>query len=848
MAVQIASFSFRPSVEDGLHQLGEFNRRFPDHPNLLVLIFANAPADALQPILPWFEALWPQATVVGAQCGPILNSGPLIDGEVLVQCLRFERTTLRSQVLPWQADLETLGERLYRPLVTQDTRLALTFFNDSAADCDALFDWVNAHHPDITIAGGRMTDQVSGWVFANGLVQPNHCLVVTFDNPELKLQSHAFSQWHQIGRSWTVTRAQGTKLYELDGRPVQALYDTYLNDSQPLNSADYRHFPLMHIDGSHQRLCIPIDNLSGGGFQLSEPLAEGDRVRFAYSHPSISRESLSKGALQLSDQRPELLLAFNCQARATSDSGGPDLELTPLRQLAPLGGAYCAGELHHENGKTQLLQHHLTVLALAEDPAEQRPLLTYQSHALTPLFHLIQESVKDLDQVNRDLEAEVKHKTRELFRKYETDAITGLANRVGLLKCLRDADPWPIVQVCSLKVNNLRQINNLYGYAIGDQLLGDLSQAIQNHLPELLPTTALVFRGSPNEFLIVAPAACSNQAFFRGMAQLTERLQDQSDVFSAERVRNVLPILLTAGTAHRDELPPNMKPGPEDLLIKASEARRHAYHHQLPIARALDMPGNDQHKRDGLIWLGRVRTALANDEVEPFIQPLFNAQGDVPHVEALIRIRQDGRIYAPKDFLDLVKPTQLYPRLSMRMIDETFRLLKDLNVGFTLNFTARDLGNTELIERLKTWLRSGIAAERVTLEIVESDGLRDFQRFAITIMELRRLGCQLAIDDFGSAYSNLERVLHLKPDWIKLDGSLIRNLDESEVSRILVRRVVQLCQDLNIRTVAEHVHSNEILDVVKVMGVDYFQGFHLAEPMAVADFCANRPQRQEMFA
>lgn len=848
MAVQIASFSFRPSVEDGLHQLGEFHRRFPDHPNLLILIFANAPADALQPMLPWFDALWPSATIVGAQCGPIMHSGPLVEGEVLVQCLHFERTTVRSQVLPWQDDLETLGERLYQPLISNQSRLALTFFNDPTADCDALFHWVNRHHPDVVIAGGRMTDQLGGWVFAEGLVHPNHCLVVTLDNADLNVHTQAFSQWHLIGRTWTVTRAQGSKLYELDGRPVQELYANYLNDNQPLSPADCRHFPLMHIDDRHQRLCIPLDSLSGGGFQLSEPLREGDRVRFAYSHPSISRETLSKGAQRLSEERPELLLAFNCQARATSDSGSPDLELTPLRQLAPFGGAYCAGELHHEGGKTQLLQHHLTVLALAEDPAERRPLLTYQSHALTPLFHLIQESVKDLDQVNRDLEAEVKLKTRELFRKYETDAITGLANRIGLLQCLRNADPWPIVQVCSLKVNNLRQINTLYGYAVGDQLLGDLSQAIQSHLPELLPTTAMVFRGSPNEFLIVAPDACSNQAFFRGMAQLTERLQDQSDVFSAERVRNVLPILLTAGTAHRDELPPDMAPSPEDLLIKASEARRHAYHHQLPIARALDMPGNDQRKRDGLIWLGRVRMALANDEIEPFVQPLFNAQGEVPHVEALIRIRQDGRIYAPMDFLDLVKPTQLYPRLSMRMIDETFRLLKDLNVGFTLNFTARDLGNAELIERLKTWLRSGIAAERVTLEIVESDGLRDFQRFAITLMELRRLGCQLAIDDFGSAYSNLERVLHLKPDWIKLDGSLIRNLDESEVSRILVRRVVQLCQDLNIHTVAEHVHSNDILNIVKTMGIDYFQGFHLAEPMAVSDFCNNRPQRQEMFA
>lgn len=846
MAVQIASFSFRPRIEDGLHQLGEFHRRFPDQPNLLILIFANTTADALQPILPWFKALWPTATVVGTQCGPILSSDPLAEDEVLVQCLQFERTLIRSRVLPWQPDLQTFGEQLYRPLMADDTRLALTFFSNPSANCADLFHWLNLHHPQVVVAGGRMTDQLDGWVLNNGLVYRDHCLVVTLDNPTLMVQSQAINQWHPIGRTWTVTRTQGNQLYELDNRPVQALYDTYLNDNQALNPADYRHFPLMHIDGDQQRLCAPIDRLSGGGFQLSEPLQQGDKVRFAYSHPSISREALSKGVQQLYHQRPELLLTFSCQMHTSSDSN-PDLELAPLHQLAPLAGAYCAGELHHENGRTQLLQHHLTVLALAEDPAPQRPLPTYPDNRLTPLFHLIQQSVKDLDKLNRDLETEVRAKTCELLRKYQTDAITGLANRVGLLHCLRNADPWPVAQVCSLKINNLRQINNLYGFTIGDQLLSELSQAIAHHLSELLPDTALVFRSSPNEFLIVAPDRCSNQRFFQGMAQLTERLQDQSALFSAEQVRSLVPILLTAGTAHLNELPSNTTPDPEDLLIKASEARRHAYHHQLPIARALDMQGNDKHKGDGLIWLGRVRTALTNDEIEPFIQPLFDARGEVQYVEALIRIRQDGHIYAPSDFLDLVKPTQLYPRLSMRMIDETFRLLKDLNIGFTLNFTARDLGNIELIERLKHWLRSDIDAERVTLEIVESDSLGDFQRFTITLMELRRLGCKLAIDDFGSAYSNLERVLHLTPDWVKLDGSLIRNLNESEVNRILVKRMVQLCQDLNIRTVAEHVHSNNILSVVKQMDVDYFQGFHLAEPMAVADFCANRPQRQDMF-
>lgn len=847
MAVSDHSFTFKPDAEDSLQHLGAFQREVSDDPNLLILVFANVSAAVMEPVLPWFEALWPRSTVLGLYCGLVIDQGQAAAGSVLVKCIRFERTELRLNFLPWQKDLTELGQRLYEPVIRQGTRAALTFFSNPGTHYSDLFSWINSTRPDVVVAGGRMNSETEGWLYADGRILDNHVAVVTLNNPQLEVQALSFSEWHLIGRTWTVTKAIGNTLYELDHRPAQELYAHYLNDNQPLSEADIRNFPLMRVSGEAHTLSVPVYNTDYGGFNVSTPLFDGDHVRFAYSHPSMTFEQVCSGAQKLGVKRPELILAFNCFSRAGFDSDEPDLELRPLQSIAPVSGAYCFGEFFHENGRTLGQEHSLTVLAIAEDKAAAQPLPEYSSHSLAPLFRLIQESVKDLDQVNRDLEEEISRKTRELFRKYETDNVTGLANRVALLQCLTDADPWPVVQLCSLKVNNLRQINNLYGYAVGDQLLRNLSTAIQTDITELLPTTALVFRGSPNEFLIVAPDACSHQSFFKGMGRLTERLQNQSDLFSDRLVQNVLPILLTAGTAHRNELPPGMSHSAEDLLIKASEARRHAHKHQLPIARAVDLPGNEQVKRNGLIWLSRIRTALANEDVLPYIQPLFDRNGNIHHVEALMRIRHDGQIYTPMAFLDLVKPTQLYPRLSMLMIDETCRQLKNHDVGFTLNFTARDLGNEALIERLKYWLKNGIGPDRLTLEIIESDGLRDFDRFAFTLMELRRLGCKLAIDDFGSAYSNLERVLRLKPDWIKLDGSLIRHLNDSEVNRILVKRVVQLCQDLKIRTVAEHVHNKAIFKALKSMGVDYFQGFYLAEPMPVAEFNASSLKRKEIF-
>lgn len=849
MAVSIHTLLIHIDTDDGLNQLAALQRSIEDGARLLILAFSSAQPDQLAGIMPWIEALWPTATVAGAYGPQLIHQGEVSERTLLLQFMRFERTDLRLNYVRWEGDDRELGERLFDPVCRPDSRLALTFLGAKQGDVPALTHWVNRHYPELTLVGGCTVNEGRGWLYADGQFLDHHALTVTLSNETLDVISQSYSEWHLIGRTWNVTKAVGNTLYELDQQPAHELYARYLTETfadERLTSVShpddvrYEHFPLMRVNDKQHTLSAPLRRLDDGGLIMSTPLLEGDRVRFAYSHPSMTLEQVNRGAESLHQRRPEMILSFNCASRQRFDRVETERELQPFQAMAPLSGVFCYGELMHHKGRTQLLQHSLVTVAIAEDPAAERPMPVLERHSLAPLFRLIQASVEDLDQVNRHLEDDIRRTTQELLRKFETDSVTGLANRVALLQCLRDDDPWPIVQVCSLKINNLRQINNLYGYSVGDQLLRSLSASIQTDITELLPTTALVFRGSPNEFLIVAPDACPMNSFYKGMAQLTERMQNQSDLFSDKVVQNVLPILLTAGTAHRAELPPDMSHSTEDLLIKASEARRHAYRHQLPIARAIDLPGTDRGKRDGLIWLSRIRTALGSGDILPYVQPLFDRQGKVHHVEALMRVRHDGVIYSPASFLDLVKPTQLYPRLSMMMIDETFRLMKPHNVGFTLNFTARDLANEALIDRLKFWLKGGVDAERVTLEIVESDSLRDFDRFTYTLHELRRLGCKLAIDDFGSAYSNLERVMRLKPDWIKLDGSLIRHLVDSEVNRILVKRVVQLCQDLHIRTVAEHVHDQATMSILMGMGVDFFQGFYLAKPEPAETFNVHR--------
>jgi EAL domain-containing protein (putative c-di-GMP-specific phosphodiesterase class I) len=119
---------------------------------------------------------------------------------------------------------------------------------------------------------------------------------------------------------------------------------------------------------------------------------------------------------------------------------------------------------------------------------------------------------------------------------------------------------------------------------------------------------------------------------------------------------------------------------------------------------------------------------------------------------------------------------------------------------------------------------------RVSFELLESEGVTDFGKFATCIEDMKRVGCKIAIDDFGTGYSNFDVILRLNLDFLKIDGTLIEKMDTDINSRILVENIVNFSRKLGIKTIAEYVHSSQIYSIVKTLGIDYSQGFYLGAP------------------
>jgi len=156
---------------------------------------------------------------------------------------------------------------------------------------------------------------------------------------------------------------------------------------------------------------------------------------------------------------------------------------------------------------------------------------------------------------------------------------------------------------------------------------------------------------------------------------------------------------------------------------------------------------------------------------------------------------------------------------------------KNNTYDFSINLSIEDIMSSKIFNYILQKLKENKeTARRLTFELLESEAVKDFKKVDRFIGEIRRYGVKVAIDDFGSGYSNFSYVTKINTDYIKIDGSLIADIDVDEASLIVVETIVSFAKKLGLKTIAEYVHSSVVLDKVKELGIDYSQGFYIDEP------------------
>lgn len=232
------------------------------------------------------------------------------------------------------------------------------------------------------------------------------------------------------------------------------------------------------------------------------------------------------------------------------------------------------------------------------------------------------------------------------------------------------------------------------------------------------------------------------------------------------------------------------------------------------------------------IWAVRIKNALNDDRIVPFYQAIYNTKTKkIEKYECLVRlIGKDGKVYSPFYFLDIAKKSRQYLLITKKVIEKSFEYFKDKDFEFSINLTFEDIIDKNMREFILKKLHEYNIGHKVVFEIVESEEIVDFDEINEFIANVRELGCKIAIDDFGSGYSNFAYLIKLKADYIKIDGSLIKDFITDTNYFNIVKTILEFAKLQNIKTVAEFVSQKEILEKVTRMGIDYAQGFYIHEP------------------
>jgi len=213
--------------------------------------------------------------------------------------------------------------------------------------------------------------------------------------------------------------------------------------------------------------------------------------------------------------------------------------------------------------------------------------------------------------------------------------------------------------------------------------------------------------------------------------------------------------------------------------------------------------------------------------IVPYYQPIVDIQtSKIYKHECLARLIMDGKVYPPVSFLGIAKSLKIYHKVTKVILQKSFEKFNGISINFSVNLSAIDIEDRETRTFiLKLVEKNPETAKFFTIEILESAEIENETRMVSFMEKMKSKGVKIALDDFGTGYSNLGRLGLLNVDFIKIDGSLIKNLESCEHSRVLVKTVTNYAKDTNVKVVAEFIENERIELITKKLGVEYGQGY-----------------------
>ena len=426
---------------------------------------------------------------------------------------------------------------------------------------------------------------------------------------------------------------------------------------------------------------------------------------------------------------------------------------------------------------------------------------------------------------------------RELSHQAAHDALTGVPNRREFERRLaelleRSAQDGLTHALCYLDLDQFKVVNDTCGHVAGDELLRQVTQLIRR----MLRAGDMLARLGGDEFGLILQA-CPLDHAVRIAERIREAIADLRFAWQGKQFSIGVSIGLVLAPPKGQDLGALLAAA-DAACYAAKEGGRNRVHVLQPNDSQV------QQQRGQMQWVTRITAALQADRLRLYVQPVLPLQGGTDaHYEILVRLEEDGQIIPPGAFLPAAERYGLMPRIDQWVVNNTLSWLSDrlrqsgrIDGVYAINLSGASLSD----ERFRQALRHTLQQLRLPpgvlcFEITETAAVANLSKVVLFIEEVKALGCLFSLDDFGSGLSSFAYLKNLPVDFLKIDGSFVKDIADDPMDLAMVQAINAIGHVMGLKTIAEYVASEAVLDKLREIGVDYGQGYHLGPPRPLAE-------------
>ena len=432
--------------------------------------------------------------------------------------------------------------------------------------------------------------------------------------------------------------------------------------------------------------------------------------------------------------------------------------------------------------------------------------------------------------------SEARELNRRLSYHASHDVLTGLVNRREfenrMERALKSAKARETsYALCCLDLDQFKIVNDTCGHSAGDALLGQVGALLKSKV-RWRDTLA---RLGGDEFGILLES-CSLDEAMRTAEALREAVRNFKFTWEERTFRLGASIGVVPISADNADVA-SVLSAADSACQAAKEAGRNRVH---------SFEENDidlMRRRREMQWAARINNALEEGRFELFRQtilPLQKAESG-SHYELLLRMRDEaGKIVSPDNFMTAAERYGITPSIDRWVIENAFRWLvseadeREKLTMCSINLSGQSLGDDKFLPYvIDQFHRSGLDATKICFEITETAAIASFSQANRFIQALKELGCKFALDDFGTGLSSFGYLKHFPVDYLKIDGSFVKEILHDPIDREMVRSINEIGHLTGKQTIAEFAENQEIINMLQSLGVDYAQGYGVSQPQRV---------------